>query len=448
MATGFIERLDKLREAHSSGQISEHTYRERLGALLMRAEAIGGDGVERNHLDSEGAAALRGEKAAADAADNTRRRELMRKRMRINLEASRGSSAAPCNAADVAAPECSAAQPAAAAATAIKLSDLQLSKVIGEGAFGTVHLALRKGVGSFVAVKTINFSLTAQACDIQKVVNEIRIMKEISGHEHVVRYLSAEKTQDPKTGCRALHVIMEYVPGGSLSSVATNLSKRADLEEAKARVPEDEPSSPEYSDMSVTPPASRSPSVPAAVVVPMVRGLDESTVRCYVSQILHGLAFLHAKGIVHRDIKGENVLVNAEGCVKLADFGTASMIESCGRDVVGTPWFMAPEVVMSPEDKEGHGVAADVWSLGATTLQLLNGEPPLSKHLSTASACMYAIAKGSVDLMSELPAGVSPECRQFIQTCLTREPQLRPSAEALLKDPWMAAAPEILVPCG
>ena len=95
-----------------------------------------------------------------------------------------------------------------------------------------------------------------------------------------------------------------------------------------------------------------------------------------MSQVLHGLLYLHEQGVIHRDIKGANILTTKEGLVKLADFGVAT--RATGLDeasVVGTPYWMAPEVM----ELSGATTASDIWSLGCTVIELLDGKPPYHK---------------------------------------------------------------------
>lgn len=99
----------------------------------------------------------------------------------------------------------------------------------------------------------------------------------------------------------------------------------------------------------------------------------ENLVGLYMSQVLHGLLYLHEQGVIHRDIKGANILTTKEGLVKLADFGVASRTTGLSESsVVGTPYWMAPEVI----ELSGATTASDIWSLGCTVIELLEGKPP------------------------------------------------------------------------
>ncbi|GFY96872.1 MAPK/ERK kinase kinase 1 [Actinidia rufa] len=155
--------------------------------------------------------------------------------------------------------------------------------------------------------------------------------------------------------------------------------------------------------------------------------LQDSTVSSYTRQILHGLKYLHERNVIHRDIKCANILVGANGSVKLADFGLAKVtklndIKSCK----GTPFWMAPEVVR--QNKKGYGLAADIWSLGCTVLEMLTRQLPYS-HLENSMQALYRIGKGEPP---PIPDSLSGEARDFILQCLQVNPNARPTASQLL----------------
>jgi len=148
----------------------------------------------------------------------------------------------------------------------------------------------------------------------------------------------------------------------------------------------------------------------------------ESLISIYVGQVLDGLSYLHGKGIVHRDIKGGNILITKDGLVKLADFGTAKSVKSNKFTVVGTPYWMAPEII----EMSGGGTAADIWSVGCTIIELLTGTPPYFK-LGTMTALFNMVQ----DDHPPLPQ-VSKECREFLLACFVKDFEKRPKAEDLL----------------
>ena len=119
-----------------------------------------------------------------------------------------------------------------------------------------------------------------------------------------------------------------------------------------------------------------------------------------MSQVLHGLLYLHEQGVIHRDIKGANILTTKQGLVKLADFGVATRTTSLHESsVVGTPYWMAPEVI----ELSGATTASDIWSLGCTVIELLDGKPPYHKLQP-----MHALFRIVNDDHPPLPEGASP----------------------------------------
>ncbi|RHN55995.1 putative mitogen-activated protein kinase kinase kinase STE-STE11 family [Medicago truncatula] len=159
--------------------------------------------------------------------------------------------------------------------------------------------------------------------------------------------------------------------------------------------------------------------------------LRDSQVSAYTRQILHGLKYLHDRNIVHRDIKCANILVDANGSVKVADFGLAKVtilndIKSCH----GTAFWMAPEVVNGKVN--GYGLPADIWSLGCTVLEMLTGQVPYYS-LEWVSA-MFKIAHGE---LPPVPDTLSRDARDFILQSLKVNPDDRPTAAQLLDDKFV-----------
>lgn len=151
-----------------------------------------------------------------------------------------------------------------------------------------------------------------------------------------------------------------------------------------------------------------------------------------MSQVLHGLLYLHEQGVIHRDIKGANILTTKEGLVKLADFGVASRTTGLNEaSVVGTPYWMAPEVI----ELTGATTASDIWSLGCTVIELLEGKPPY--HNMQPMPALFRIVN---DDHPPLPQGASPAVKDFLMQCFQKDPNLRVSARKLLRHPWIVNA--------
>ena len=168
----------------------------------------------------------------------------------------------------------------------------------------------------------------------------------------------------------------------------------------------------------------------------------ESLVAVYIAQVLEGLAYLHEQGVIHRDIKGANILTTKEGLVKLADFGVATRLVGDGGEgggpqamestalVAGTPYWMAPEVI----EMAGVSPASDIWSVGCTIIELLTGSPPYF-DLNPMTA-LFRIVQ---DACPPIPEGISPPLDNLLRQCFAKQPRNRPTARQLLHHEWLTA---------
>ena len=152
----------------------------------------------------------------------------------------------------------------------------------------------------------------------------------------------------------------------------------------------------------------------------------------YAKQLLEGMTYLHGFGIVHRDIKGANVLVDTQGCVKLMDFGCGKHMQAMEeRDTVkGTPFWMAPEIIR----RQPYGTSADIWSFGCTVLEMVTGRPPWSEYDAGVSI-LFKI--GSSKEPPPFPETCSDVLRDFLLLCFNRNAKARPSAAQLLLHPFI-----------
>ena len=258
-----------------------------------------------------------------------------------------------------------------------ELKDYQLGDCLGKGAFGSVYRALNWGTGETVAVKQIKLADLPKS-ELRVIMLEIDLLKNLD-HPNIVKYHGFVKT--PET----LNIILEYCENGSLHSISKNFGR-----------------------------------------------FPENLVGLYMSQVLHGLLYLHEQGVIHRDIKGANILTTKQGLVKLADFGVASRTTGLHESsVVGTPYWMAPEVI----ELSGATTASDIWSLGCTVIELLEGKPPY--HKLQPMPALFRIVN---DDHPPLPQGASPAVLDFLMQCFQKDPNLRVSARKLLKHPWIVNA--------
>ncbi|KAK9665479.1 hypothetical protein RND81_14G114700 [Saponaria officinalis] len=249
-------------------------------------------------------------------------------------------------------------------------------KMLGRGTFGHVYLGFSSETGEMCAMKEVTlFSDDPKSKESAKQLQqEIALLSRLR-HPNIVQYYGSETVGD------TLYIYLEYVSGGSIYKLLQEHGQ-----------------------------------------------LGESAIRSYTQQILSGLAYLHGKKTVHRDIKGANILVDPNGRVKLADFGMAKHItgQSCPLSFKGSPYWMAPEVI---KNANGCSLAVDIWSLGCTVLEMATTKPPWSQYEGVAA--MFKI--GNSKELPAIPDHLSEEGKDFVKLCLRRNPLDRPSATELLE---------------
>ena len=169
---------------------------------------------------------------------------------------------------------------------------------------------------------------------------------------------------------------------------------------------------------------------------------NENLIRIYVKHILQGLDYLHAHNVVHRDIKGANVLVDNNGVWKLADFGGSKRLMDTGEDVdnamIGTAQWMAPEVIRN----RCHGRYSDIWSVGCTVIEMALGCPPWSEY-ENQYAVLFKIAKDSWP--PPYPENLSSKAIDFLNQCFQVDPKMRPNAQKLLQHPFITGE-DLIIP--
>jgi len=262
--------------------------------------------------------------------------------------------------------------------------------MLGCGAFSTCFSGFDLTTGSLIAVKQVHLirnSFSQESKLIDEICAEIKIMEKLD-HPNIVRYLNCELEENH------LNIFLEYVAGGSISSLISKFGP-----------------------------------------------FPQAVIKRYLKQILMGLSYLHSEGILHRDIKGANILVDGNGTIKLADFGASAKLKNLStltgefKSVRGTPAFMAPEVIRG----EGYGRKSDIWSLGAVALEMATGLPPWVEGKDDLAnnpfAIMYRIA--STKSLPKIPSFLSHEAVDFITLCLKRDQDERPNASELLDHPFL-----------
>ncbi|XP_022150775.1 mitogen-activated protein kinase kinase kinase NPK1 [Momordica charantia] len=259
-------------------------------------------------------------------------------------------------------------------------------ELIGCGAFGRVYMGMNLDSGELLAVKQVLIAANGASKEkaqahIKELEEEVKLLKDLS-HPNIVRYLGTVREDD------SLNILLEFVPGGSISSLLGKFE-----------------------------------------------AFPEAVIRTYTKQLLLGLEYLHKNGIMHRDIKGANILVDNKGCIKLADFGASKQVAelatvSGAKSMKGTPYWMAPEVIL----QTGHSFSADIWSVGCTVIEMATGKPPWSDQYPEVAALFHI---GTTKSHPPIPEQLSIEAQDFLLKCLQKEPNLRPVASELLKHPFV-----------
>lgn len=169
--------------------------------------------------------------------------------------------------------------------------------------------------------------------------------------------------------------------------------------------------------------------------------LNEDVIKRYALQLLSGLEYLHDKKIIHKDIKGANILVDDNGHVRLSDFGCSKIIEKTltlylkenkNNGIQGSIPWMAPEVIKQTK----YGRKSDIWSFGCTILEMITGKPPwFGYNFDNPVAAIMKI--GLSEEIPEIPEKISPELKAFLLGCLQRDPEKRMTIKDLLNHPFL-----------
>eukprot|EP01114_Cavostelium_apophysatum_P023823 TRINITY_DN90_c0_g1_i3.p1 TRINITY_DN90_c0_g1~~TRINITY_DN90_c0_g1_i3.p1 ORF type:complete len:1113 (+),score=446.88 TRINITY_DN90_c0_g1_i3:1211-4549(+) len=265
-----------------------------------------------------------------------------------------------------------------------QVGDYILIDKLGKGAYGVVYKALNLYEGNTVAIKQLNLKGASKET-IESLEAEITLLKSLD-HHNIVRYIGHVSKG------KELCIVMEYIENGSLATMVKKYGR-----------------------------------------------FPEMLSKTYIRKVLTGLDYLHEQGVIHRDIKPDNILITKDGEVKLADFGVSTKLNSLTVKTsdnkqqddampAGTPYYMAPEVI----EFYGAKPESDVWSLGCTLIELLKGEPPYFS--CDPFSAMYKMVE---DEHPPLPLGISLVLNDFFMLCFKKDVNMRVSAKELLKHAWL-----------
>ncbi|KAG9249142.1 BcBCK1, mitogen-activated protein kinase [Calycina marina] len=261
-------------------------------------------------------------------------------------------------------------------------------QLIGKGTYGRVYLGMNATTGEFLAVKQVEVSQKAVGNDKEKMKEmvaaldvEIDTMQHLD-HVNIVQYLGCERKE------MSISIFLEYISGGSVGSCLRKHGK-----------------------------------------------FEEDVVSSLTRQTLSGLAYLHREGILHRDLKADNILLDLDGTCKISDFGISKKTDNIyGNDksnsMQGSVFWMAPEVVRS--QGQGYSAKVDIWSLGCVVLEMFAGIRPWSKEETVGAIYKLGSLNETPPIPEDVSKVITPKAIAFMFDCFTIVPSERPTADTLL----------------
>ncbi|CAK7317879.1 misshapen-like kinase 1 isoform X19 [Vulpes vulpes] len=268
----------------------------------------------------------------------------------------------------------------------------ELVEVVGNGTYGQVYKGRHVKTGQLAAIKVMDVTEDEE----EEIKQEINMLKKYSHHRNIATYYGAFIKKSPPGNDDQLWLVMEFCGAGSVTDLVKNTKGNA---------------------------------------------LKEDCIAYICREILRGLAHLHAHKVIHRDIKGQNVLLTENAEVKLVDFGVSAQLDrTVGRrnTFIGTPYWMAPEVIACDENPDAtYDYRSDIWSLGITAIEMAEGAPPLcDMHPMRA---LFLIPRNPPPRLKSKKW--SKKFTDFIDTCLIKTYLSRPPTEQLLKFPFIRDQP-------